>query len=286
MSFPPEAYLIGAQKAGTTTLAYLLDQHPLVTMSRPKEPHFFTRNWDQGLDWYKEKFPGPLNAIGIDASTSYAMAPLSGTHAHRREEEYEGVPGKVFSVSSNAKLIYLLRDPVERTYSGYWHEVRMGVENKDFATALLKDSLYLDVSNYYEQLLLWLQVFPLSSFLFILFEDLKEDPERVTNECWRFLGVDEDAGSVRLDSVKNQSHQVSWIGRRMNRMGVTYPALRTSLKPIVPKGVQSLLKRAKIGSAPIPEMKEEDRNFLLEYFREKNTNLSTLTGQSLDRWQH
>ena len=284
MSFPPEAYLIGAQKAGTTTLAYLLDQNPLVTMSSPKEPHFFTHNWYEGLDWYREKFSGPPNTIWIDASTSYAMAPLSGTHAHRREEEYKGVPDKVFSVNPNAKLIYLLRDPVERAYSGYWHEVRMGVENEDFATALLKDSLYLDTSNYYEQLLLWLQFFSLSSFLFILFEDLKDDPERVTTECWKFLEVDEGAIPVRLDSAKNQGYQASWVGRSMNRMVLDYPALRTALKPVVPKSVQGLLKRAKTGSTPIPEMKEEDRNFLLEYFREKNTNLATLTGQSLDKW--
>jgi hypothetical protein len=65
MSFPPESYLIGAQKAGTTTLAYLLDQHPHVTVARTKEPHFFTDNWDRGLGWYKKQFPDSPDACYI-----------------------------------------------------------------------------------------------------------------------------------------------------------------------------------------------------------------------------
>ena len=285
MSSLPEACLVGAQKAGTTTLAYLLDQHPMVTVAEPKEPHFFTHNWDEGFDWYEERFPDSVNTVRVDASTSYSMAPLSGTHAHRRQEEYEGVPSKVFSTNPNAKLIYLMRDPVERTYSGYWHDVRMGVENKEFSTALLEDSFYLDNSDYYGQLLLWLQFFPPTSFLFLLFEDLKENPELVTKECWRFLGVDEDDGSVQLDSAKNQSYQVNWVGRKMNKVGITYPAARTVLKSIVPESAQSMLKAVKTGSEPIPEMKEEDRNYLLEYFREKNADLAALTNESFEKWQ-
>ncbi|MGB3681955.1 MAG: sulfotransferase domain-containing protein [Rubrobacteraceae bacterium] len=285
MPFPPEACLIGAQKAGTTTLAYLIDQHPQVAVVRPKEPHFFTHNWDKGLDWYEKKFPGPPGAVRVDASTSYSMAPLSKAYARSRQEDYKGVPGRVSSVNPNVKLIYLLRDPVERTYSGYWHDARMGGENRDFTTALLNNAFYLDVSDYHGQLLLWLQVFPLSSFFFVLFEDLREDPERVTRECWKFLGVNEEAGSAQLDLHENQSYQVSWAGRKMNRLATTYPAVRATLKPIVPKGVQKLLKTVKTGSMPIPPMKEEDRNFLLDYFREKNADIAALTNQSLDKWQ-
>lgn len=257
----------------------------MVTVAEPKEPHFFTHNWDKGFGWYEGRFPNSANTVRVDASTSYSMAPLSGAHAYRRQEEYEGVPGKVFSANPNTKLIYLMRDPVERTYSGYWHDVRMGSENKDFSTALLEDSFYLDISDYYGQLLLWLQFFPPTSFLFLLFEDLKENPEFITKECWRFLGVDEDAGSVQLDSAKNQSYQVNWVGRKMNKMGITYPAARTVLKSMAPKSAQSMLKSVKTGSEPIPKMKEEDRNYLLEYFRGKNADLAALTNQSFDKWQ-
>lgn len=285
MSFPPEACLIGAQKSGTTTLAYLLDQHPQVTVAKPKEPHFFTRNWDKGLDWYEEKFSASDDTVRVDASTTYSMASLSEPYKRGRQKIYEGVPGRVFSVNPNAKLIYLMRDPVERTYSGYWHDIRMGRKEENFRTAVMKDPSYLDISDYYGQLRLWLQFFPAESFLFVLFEDLRENPEHITKECWDFLKVDGESRLVQLDSVKNQSYQASWLGRKMNKIGVAYPTIRSALKSIAPKGIQKPLKTAKAGSKPIPKMKREDRDFLLEYFRHKNTDLAALTNQSLDKWQ-
>jgi hypothetical protein len=287
MPFPPEAYLIGAQKAGTTTLAYLLDQHPHIAVARTKEPHFFTHRWDKGLDWYKEQFPDASDAVYMDASTSYSMAPLTEGYKRtwRKDEDYKGVPARIFSINPDAKFIYLLRDPVERTYSGYWHNVRMGNENEKFSTALLNDPFYLDVSDYHGQLLVWLDYFPLSSFFFVLFEDMKEAPERVARECCKFLGVNEETASIRLDSAKNQTYQAGRVGRRINKLARTYPGLRTVLKPIVPKGVKRLLINVKAGSTPVPEMEEEDRDFLVEYFRPRNQSLERLIGMSLDRWQ-
>jgi hypothetical protein len=287
MSFPPEAYLIGAQKAGTTTLAYLLDQHPHISVARPKEPHFFTHNWDKGLDWYAEQFPDSSDAVCMDASTSYSMAPLTkGSRPNRRkDEDYEGVPARVSSINPGAKFIYLLRDPVERTYSGYWHNVRMGREDQEFRTALLNNPFYLEVSDYHGQLLPWLDHFPLRSFFFALFEDIKEAPERVARDCCRFLGVDEEVASIRLDSAKNQGYRVGWMGRGINRITATYPSLRTALKPLVPKSIETLLNSVRAGSEPIPAMKEEDREFLIGYFRERNQELERLIGTPLDRWQ-
>ena len=287
MSFPPEAYLIGAQKAGTTTLAYLLNQHPHITVARTKEPHFFTHNWDKGLDWYKEQFLDSSDAICMDASTSYSMAPLTeGPKRNRRkDQDYTGVPGRIFRTNPDAKFIYLLRDPVERTYSGYWHKFRMGDENEDFRTALLNNPFYLDVSDYHGQLLLWLDYFPLSSFFFVLFDDIKKAPELVAKECCRFLGVSEEYTSFDLDTAKNQSYRVGRVGRRINQLALTYPGLRTALKPVIPRGVRELLSGIKAGSAPVPPMKEEDRAYLVEYFGEKNQNLQSLIGTSLDNWQ-
>lgn len=286
MPFPPEAYLIGAQKAGTTTLAYLLDQHPLVTVSRPKEPHFFTHNRDKGLDWYEKQFPNSSNYVLVDASTSYAMAPLK-TYGHdQQREDYRGVPSRVFSANPDAKLIYSLRDPVERTYSGYWHNVRMGNESRNFTTALLHDSFYLDVSDYHGQLSLWLKYFPLTSFFFVLFEDLRKNPEHVAKECWDFLNVDGEAVSVQLDSAKNQSRQVNWAGRKMNRIANSYPAARNALRPVVPRKIWNLLRKVNTGSAPIPVMEKKDREFLLGHFRDKNRDLAALINQPLDEWQH
>lgn len=281
MSFPPECYLIGAQKAGTTTLAYLLNQHPHITIGQTKEPHFFTDNWSKGLDWYRKQFPDSPNTICMDASTSYSMAPLTEGWKHRNPRVFEDIPAKVHSVKPGAKFIYLLRNPVHRTYSGYWHDVRMGVQNEAFRDALQSNPFYLDVSDYYGQLLRWLDYFPLSSFHFVLFEELKERPHQVVDECVTFLGLPRVTDSIRLDSAQNQSYQVGWVGRRVNQIEIAFPRLRAVLKSKLPTGIKRFVNRVKVGSAHLPSMAEEDRRFLVEYFRERNQNLQRLIGTSL-----
>jgi hypothetical protein len=285
MSFPPESYLIGAQKAGTTTLAYLLNQHPHITIGQTKEPHFFTDNWRKGLDWYRKQFPDSSNALCMDASTSYSMAPLTEGWKHRNPGVYENVPARVHSVNPDAKFIYLLRDPVARTYSGYWQDVRTGVKSEEFRTALQSDPFYLDVSDYYGQLLRWLEYFPLSSFHVVLFEELKERPHQVVNECLTFLGVPRGTTPIALDSAQNPTHEVGWVGRRLNQLEIAFPGLRALLKSKLPMGIKKFAFRVKAGSGPIPTMAEEDRRFLVEYFRERNQNLQRLIGTSLDGWR-
>lgn len=289
MSFPPEAYLLGAQKAGTTTLAFLLGQHPHITVSQPKEPHFFTHNWDRGLGWYKTKFPNPSNSVCLDASTSYSMAPLTKGHGRSaRNNVFENVPEKAFSTNPEAKFIYLIRDPVERTYSGYWHSVRTGRENAEFESALLSNPSYLDISDYSGQLMLWLDRFPLDSFFFVRFEDLSAEPEQTTRECYEFLGVDRESSSIRLDSAKNQTRQVGGMGRRLNNLIAEHRNLRDKLDPLrsfVPEGVKTRLESLRFGTEPVPPMEEADRDFLIEYFRDRNQRLEKLIGIPLDGWR-
>jgi hypothetical protein len=285
MSFPPESYLIGAQKAGTTTLAYLLNQHPHVTIGQTKESHFFTDQWRKGLDWYRKQYPDASNALCMDASTSYSMAPLTIGWKYRDPSVYENVPAKVHSLSPHAKFIYLLRDPVDRTYSGYWQDVRTDVTSEDFRTALQIDPFYLDVSDYHGQLLRWLEFFPLTSFHFVFLEELKERPHQVVDECLTFLGVPRGPAVIALESAQNQTHEVGWIGRKLNQLEIAFPGLRAVLKSTVPGGIKKHVFRVKAGAGPIPKMAPEDRRFLAEHFREKNDNLERLIGRSLDRWR-
>jgi hypothetical protein len=285
MPFPPEGYLIGAQKAGTRNLAHLLNQHPGITIGQTDEPHFFTDNWKKGPDWYRKQFPASANALCLDASTSYSMAPLTAGWKHRDPGVYEDVPARVHAMNPDAKLIYLLRDPVDRTYSGYWHDVRTGVKHEGFRAALDRNSFYLDVSDYHGQLLRWLRYFPMSSFHFVLFDEMKERPQEVANGCFAFLGLPDLTGSIALESPKNQSRQVGWIGRRLNQMEIAFPNLRTVLGSRLPAGIKNRILGVKAGSAPIPAMAEEDKQFLVEHFREKNQKLQRRIGLSLDGWR-
>jgi hypothetical protein len=119
----------------------------------------------------------------------------------------------------------------------------------------------------------------------VLFEDLKERPHQVVNECLAFLGVPRGTTSIALDSAQNQTHEVGWVGRRLNNLEIAFPGLRAMLKSKLPTGIKKLVFRVKAGSGPIPKMAEEDRRFLVEYFRERNENLQRLIGASLDGWR-
>lgn len=284
MPFPPDLYLIGAQKSGTTTLAYLLSQHPNVCVAKSKEPHFFTANWRKGLAWYQTEFSNSENAICVDASTTYSMAPLSVRNNSRGNKNYlQDVPQRIYSLNPNAKFIYLLRDPVGRTYSAYWHYVTRGREKRKFGEAIRDDRFYLDVSNYYGQLALWLEYFPIESFLFLLFEDLKENPEKVAQECFKFIGVEENI-QIHLEEVKNKTiyvnsvgRQFNWVFNRLDRSGFGYFA---------PSGVREFVNKFTTDSNQAsPKMQEQERAFLREYFSQDKHNLELRTGLCLSQWQ-
>lgn len=285
MSYPPGSYLIGAQKAGTRTLAYLLNQHPGITIGLNDEPHFFTDNWSKGLDWYRKQFPDSANAMCLDASTSYSMAPLTTGWKHRDPAVYQDIPAKVHSLNPDARLIYLLRDPVDRTYSGYWQDVRTGVRTEAFRATVESNPFYLDVSDYHGQLLRWLEHFPLSSFHFVRFEEMKQAPQQVAIACFAFLGLPSPDQPVVLETPKNQSRQVGWMGRKLNQLEIAFPQLRTTLGSRLPEGLKARVLNIKAGSAPLPAMAEDDRQFLVRYFRGRNQKLERLIGTSLDGWQ-
>lgn len=285
MSFPPEFYLIGAQKSGTTTLAHLLSQHSGICVAKSKEPHFFTTNWSKGLAWYQTEFSNHENAVCIDASTTYSMAPLSAQRNSRITKNYlQDVPQKIYSINPNAKFIYLLRNPISRTYSAYWHYVTNGREQREFGEAIRDDYFYLDVSDYYGQLTLWLRYFPIESFLFVLFEDMKKNPEQVAKECFRFIGLDSNDIHVHLEKPRNKSRYVNTVGRQFNSIfkNLDYSGLGC----IAPSFIRAFADKLTTDyDRAIPEIHEKDQAFLRQYFSEKNSNLELQTGLSLKQWQ-
>jgi hypothetical protein len=285
MSFPPDVYLIGAQKSGTTTLAYLLSQHPEICVAKSKEPHFFTYCWQKGLSWYESEFPNYQETICIDASTTYSMAVLSAEKNSRSSKKYlQNVPEKIYSLKPNAKFIYLLRDPIERTYSAYWHYFNRGRENKEFGKAIREDHFYIDVSNYLGQLSIWLEYFSASSFLFLLFEDLKKSPEEVAKECFRFIGLNYENLEINFNEVKNQSRHTNKLGRQFNGLFNTLDHMSCGyLAPsFLRKFTDDLMTDY---NKKLPKIQDDDWLFLYEYFSKQKQSLESTTGMCLDKWQ-
>ncbi|HKJ87522.1 MAG TPA: sulfotransferase domain-containing protein [Gammaproteobacteria bacterium] len=276
MPFPPDVFLIGAQKAGTTTLAEILDSHPGVTLSDPKEPHFFTKNLHLGWDWYRECFPGGEDKILVDASTSYAAGPLD---EGRRGIPLDGVPELIHEVRPEAKFIYMVREPVSRTYSAYWHDVRLGLEDLPFWEALEREPMYLELSDYAAQLRKYLELFDLESFAVLTFEEFKDDPVGVANRCFELMGLETLAPEEIPELHKNRSYTYSKAGRVIFQVlggAENLDRIYRWASRAIPEGAQRKLKS--LMTKEIPPMEEWQRKRLEHYFMPKNAELRRLTG--------
>jgi hypothetical protein len=205
----PQAMIIGAMKCGTSSLHNYLTQHPGVIAPLRKEVHYFDVRFDQGELWYRANFgrvgePG----LNLDSSPYYLAHPLAPQRAHALVPE--------------AKLIVLLRDPVRRAYSHYWHErdkkreslsfeeaiaaepARLGDDEQRLARGEIRQSRahqhfsYLARGRYAEQLDRWWRHYPRERLLVLRFEDLARDPLAVLDRTLEFLGLP-SIENVRLD---------------------------------------------------------------------------------------
>jgi len=205
----PDAMIIGAMKSGTSSLHYYLTQHPQVTPPLRKEVHYFDLNFERGESWYRANFGrAGQGGLNIDSSPYYLFHPL--------------VPQRAHALVPDAKLIVLLRDPVRRAYSHYWHERDKGREPLSFEDAIAAEPdrinrdherlargeierseahqyfSYLARGRYAEQLERWLRVYPREQLLVLRFEDLAKEPLPVLNRSLVYLELS-SMGSAKLE---------------------------------------------------------------------------------------
>lgn len=272
MAFPPDLFIIGAQRSGTTSLSALLDQHPAVVLSTPKEPDFFSVNFTQGLDWYRGCFRR-LDATLVDASVSYTMA----SQAPNSSELADVVPRLIRQLSPGARFIYIVRDPAERCHSAYWHDVRAGRERRSLHEAVEQSAYYSMASYYHRQITPYLRHFPLEKFLIIRFEAFASDPLAIARTCIRFAGLDDGAVSFQPRTT-NQSFLYSGFGQKLRRvLGEDRLKLVSRVtSSALPHGLHPLAKR--LVSRAVPALTPEDRAWLDRHFAQDAAAFARLTG--------
>jgi len=198
----PDFLIIGAQKAGTTSLYRYLISNPRVLPAKDKQLHYFDFNFDKPVEWYEAKFPDKEGRHGVvtgEATPYYLFHPDAAARAAH--------------LFPDCKLIALLRDPVDRACSHYFHELKNGTEPLSFEEALAAEEerlrgeeekimravnlysfnhvkySYLARGRYAEQVEKWLARFPRERFLFVQSERLFTNPEAVMDRVFEFLGV-------------------------------------------------------------------------------------------------
>jgi hypothetical protein len=261
-SFPPALFLIGAQKCATTYFATCLAKHPRVAVAEPKEPDFFTRHHDRGLSWYRACFPAvEPGTVLLDASVSYSVAPSDG----RRDGPLAGVPARIHAASPAASIVYVVRDPVKRVHSAYWHAVMAGDESLPFVQAVSTDPWYLDASRYAWQLDCYRRFFPDSAILVLRMEEVVGDPLAAANRVYRHIGLDPVASLDMPSERVNASYRLRGPAAalphgRVSRRGVR--ALAKGARQLLPPSVYERLKSTV--TRKIPEMAPADRAAVAE----------------------
>jgi hypothetical protein len=181
----PDFVIIGAQKCGTTSFYHLLVQHPYVEPAATKELHFFDSLFEEGVDLYRRCFPPPVwkdgrRTITGEATLGYLFRPY--------------IPERMAEVIPQARLIALLRNPVDRAYSQYHQRLRKGGEHRTFEEVIIEaanksHAQYLSRGIYVDQLLRWSKFFSDEQMLVLKSEDFFEHPQETLKIVLDFLDL-------------------------------------------------------------------------------------------------
>lgn len=204
LNYPPNFFIIGAAKAGTTRLHFLLGKHPEVFTSAYKEPTFFVR--DSPQDWEKERYielfrdVGGATAIG-ESSVAYSNISYRPDTARR-----------IFEFNPQARIIYMVRHPLRRLESG-WIQHRSKRSNIDpnFCKAVrVPETQLMNQATYWHNLSDYRTFFPDKQIKIIFFEEFIQDEAAALRPCFEFLGVDPN---ISID-CSIQDKQNAWEGKR------------------------------------------------------------------------
>jgi hypothetical protein len=204
----PDFIIIGAQKSATSSLYWWLQDQREFFLASPKETNFFSfeKDWSRGAGWYSDQFSSAhQDAILGEASVSYSYASTCVVSAERMSAT---VPG--------ARLIYVIRHPIERLRSHYRHEVQRNREKRPLRSAILEPgNAYVGNSRYFTCLRPYTERFPRDQICVVRFEDLVQEPHTGWSEILRFLGVpDRPAPSVAANVTRENggwSPAMRWL---------------------------------------------------------------------------
>lgn len=253
----PNLFIIGAMKSATSSLHGYLGSHPDVFMSEPKEPGYFVEElaWSCGEPWYLDLFAnaGGRSVVG-ESSTEYTKAPW-----------YGGVPERIARFNPDARFIYLMRDPVERTISHYWHTVVQNSERRSLFQAIREEPHYRQVSYYGMQLEPYFRIFGADRVLTLTFEELKGSPRGVVQRVFQWLGVDAAFVPPNLDQRANATPEVV---ERVRGRGLLHRFRYSKIWNAVGPNIPSSLRRiARTLSEDRVDRTSESVHEVIEYLR-------------------
>ena len=283
----PDFVIIGAMKSATTTLHAQLARQPGIVMSDPKEPNFFSddEQWARGLDWYASLFAaaGPDDLAG-ESSTHYTKLPTHPKTVERLRAH----------LGPEVRLVYVMRQPVDRLLSQYVHEVSQR-RMPPIDRAVDDVPGLVDYGRYTYQLEPYLRTFGHANVLPVFVDRLRKHPQAELERVARFVGYRGEARWDEAFSERNVStRRLRWSPVR--DAVVRAPGLATMRRRLVPAELQERAKRRWAIEAPRPsaatlerlrELYDADLARLGEWLGVELTceNFETATVELVPSWQ-
>lgn len=271
----PNLIVVGAMKCGTTSLHRYLNTNPEIYMSSKKEIDYFSRNYNRGLTWYQSHFPDPRQVRG-ESSTSYTKYPT-----------FTKVPTRMHALIPEAKLIYIVRDPIERAISHYLHDRIRGREQRSIEEALTARSknIYVTYSCYRLQLTQYLNCYPLESIFILETQNLRDQRLTTLRAVADFLGIKGVFNEKALNQLHNQTSEIktkTQVGAWLLRTGIPDRAYR-----IIPAPLWRLGKKWTQSQQAVrrPVLSHQLRRTLRGYLQNDIDAFRQVTGKSFDGWQ-
>ncbi len=286
-SFKIDFVGIGSSKAGTTWLGHMLEDHPELCMSFPKEVHYFNDiltyrnrimepNYAKGISWYKKHFKhcGKGKIIG-EITPRYTNDPV--------------VPGRIKAHNPDVKIFFFLRSPVDRISSHYnFAKYFVQKEDRPMDQAVREQSEFIEMSLYYKTLTRYLEYFPKEQIFLIWFEDIRERPDELLEKVYAFLGVDPSFRPKGMNKKSNQARISKFRGlqdfiRKANHKMVVW-GFSGLVKSIKKAGLGKLVM--KINNRPLQKdkMPPELKAYIIDQVRDDVKQLEAWTGKDLSHW--
>ena len=274
----PNLVVIGGLKCGTTSLHHYLNLHPEIAMSRPKELNFFVRelNWALGPDWYASHFDRDAPVRG-ESSPHYTNLPRFAGVAERMRE----------LLGSEARVIYMVRDPIDRMLSHYLHNVGGGYEQRPLEEALADaGSAYFARSRYAMQLTPYLDAFGNERVHVVAREELGAERDATMRGVFEFCGVEPSFRSDQFDRQWETGSGKGSGGFRLMDRAVRLPGLRAVDRNFdrLPESLRWLAERVvhepQTGAAPKPVLAAQLRERLQGLLADDIVRLERITGRT------
>ncbi|NPA51292.1 MAG: sulfotransferase [Aquificae bacterium] len=305
----PNFFVVGAAKAGTTSIYNYLKPHPQVYVSPIKEPNFFStdinpekfrknykkeieKDYDKYFKYGEEShltFIRDLNdylKLFEKVSTEKAIGEFSTSYLYSKVAAQN-----IKDFNPDAKIIIVLRNPIERAFSHYLMDLKIGYTNLSFWEAIQRDinskekewgitHLYLELGLYYKQVKRYLNTFDKSQVKIFLFEELKNTEEFV-KALYRFLEIDGNLHFPDTSKVYNKSKVPKY--KNLYFWASNLGIIRFSQK-IFPTGLKKSIKNILFSSENLPKLSVKEKEFLKEYYKKDIENLSNLIDKDLNFW--